>query len=257
MYPKFFPQRLNFKPISPFKTKTNFIIAKIWDRIDRKIALGLPNTIVIEGSGQTGKTTLGRFICMHYDKDYNLLYSVKDAFKVLDDYKERYFSGDKTSMLWKFNLLDEPQLESPSVKFRDERAIALQQIIGAWGELKQNLVLTLPDVGDIGKRFYRNVTYRIQMSVRKNRQTGEREYIAMIYRPYKPIWKLTWTWIKVGRFLVPNVEQDSEYLTRKMDNFFNEKLDRMKGDVKIQNAFTERQLKRGERDPFTPPDVLD
>jgi len=250
---KIFPQRLKYKPISPFKSKHFYRQPTIWDRIDTNISLGLPNNIVIEGRAQTGKTTFGRYICLHYDLNYNLLYSVQDAFKILDNYKAQYFAGS-TAMLWKWNLLDEPQLEAPSVKYRDERALALQQIIGSWGELKQNLVLTLPDMGDIGKRFYRNLTYRIQMSVKKNKQTGEREYIAIFYRPYKPIWINTWKWLRIGKFIVPNVEKDVDSLERKMDNFFNDKLGRLKDDVRLQETTKERMFKRSLRSPYDLPE---
>ncbi|MCX6820651.1 MAG: hypothetical protein NT016_01760 [Candidatus Aenigmarchaeota archaeon] len=250
------PVEMSSRPLSPFRT-SDLRQPSCFDRTDDNMFCGKINVVVIEGPSQSGKTTLGGWWATRYDPKPRLLYNAREALDMCKEYlalyreeEERGVDITRRSMLWKWNVLDEPQQEAPSAKWLDERAQVIAQIVNGYGFLKQNLVLTLPDLGDIGKRVYsNNLTYRIKVDVRKI--AGKASRRAYFYFPYKPIWKDKWTWKDAGYMDVPRIVLPEGWAARKLVNF-DEKLERWEKNLDRQERSDSRRAGDKPYDPYAP-----
>ena len=243
------PEKLKFKPRSPFRTSDDFGELTLWWRLDKRMAAGMPCAVIIIGPGQSGKTTCGKFICQHYRQQYALWYSVKDMFATMHEYERRYEAGD-WGFRWNWHLFDEPQGEAPAKKWADERLMAIETVFSMYGELKPNVVMCLPDLSDLTKRMYRNVALIISMYAKN--VGGVIEHKATCYRPDKPIWRDKWKMKDVGQFVVPYTPRTTEELIKKMDNLFKDKLVRAEDAVRLQEQAEQRKLYVKPEDPYSP-----
>lgn len=239
------PQKLNFKARSPFLAKDDFIKPQIWDRINENISLGKINTIAIEGASQTGKSTLGSWICEHYDPEYVTWWNTEDVFKCMDDLKQKAMSYmDKNPHLpiidavkpiqHKWFLFEEPDSFVSRAKWRSEHTQAIIRIINMYGFLKPNLVLCMPDMDELGSGFFRNLTYRVFITVRK--RFGRIVRKATFYRPYKPVGLPKYKWYPIGETEIPELTLTNDYFKRKMHNFFDDKLNLYKNLITVEDA---------------------
>lgn len=240
------PQKLFFKPKSPFFARDDFIPPRIWDRIDYNTSLGKINTIVIEGASQSGKTTFGEIVCEHYRKP-TLWYSIEDIFKTMDEWDAVYQNAkDKgipileaiEPLRYGWFLFDEPDLEAPKQRWKDARTQAITRVINSYGIFKANLVLCLVDAEELGKGFYNNLTYRVRMSVKKVGGAIVRK--ATFYRPHKFIGQKEFRWYAVGEYIVPEKQMSNEYYTAKLSNLFDDKLKRWKAETNRENRWLQR-----------------
>jgi len=238
------PQKLSFRAKSPFNSKDDFIEPKIWDRINENISCGKINTIAIEGASQTGKSTFGTMICEHYDKNYGIWYNTEDVFATMDFFKDEYerLTSENPDLpimeaikplMFKWYLFEEPDAEASKIKWRSERTQAIIRIINMYGFLKIGMVLCMPDMDELGSGFFRNLTYRVFITLRKRQGKIVRK--ATFYRPYKPVGQPKWKWYGIGEYEIPELKLSNEYFKKKLHNFFDDKLQRYKGFVKNED----------------------
>jgi hypothetical protein len=226
--------KFNFTPKSPFGHRGDCPdrTPLIWDRINRKIRCGLPNVVLIEGGGQTGKSTLGMMICEHYDKDFVIIYNTKELLDLMEKRVKLFESGDLT-VLWKWIFFDEPQMEADKRKWADARNQVIGQITGGlYGELKQNMVLALPDIDDISSRLYRNITYRVVVDA--DFKAGKITRKANLYRPRKDLQKRGYKWTGAGTYIIPELKRREDYLGKKVSNM-SDKLNIYRMDLDRQD----------------------
>jgi hypothetical protein len=228
------PKKMTFKAFSPFSKFLNPADTRtplIWDRIDRRIRAGRPNVILIEGGGQCGKSTLAQYICEHYDEHYVTVFSVKELMDIMEKRVEMFKSGDR-SMLWKWIWFEEIQSEALRQQWSNQRNIVIGQIVGLWGELKQNLVLTCPNIDDVSPRLYGNVAVRMLVDAEWKKDHIERT--AFLFKPVKDLQKKGYKWGGAGRFTIPEITRAEPYLATKMENM-SDKFVRYRADLDRQN----------------------
>jgi hypothetical protein len=182
--------------------------------------------------------------CIHYDPDFTIIYNLQQLLDIMKDRVKAFEAGDR-SMLYKYLFFDEVQMEAIKTKHHDQRNIIIGQIVGAWGELKQNLVLALPDIDDISTRLYRNITLRVVVSADfKNGQIVRR---ADVFTARKDIQKKGYKWKSGGWFPIPDYKRPDNYLPLKINNL-TEKLQIYQMDFDRQN-----KKKYGQPDqPYIP-----
>lgn len=244
--------KLGFRPGSPFRSNDAWRQPSIFDQINENNACGMINFVPVEGRSQSGKSTLGWWICTRYDPSPVLVYTADELLDLMDNYTRRFEAGDRT-MLYKWVMFDEPQQEAFNKRESDARADAIVQVVNGFGFLKQNLCVCLPDLGEIGKHIYTtNLTIRIVIKVR--RKHGQVYRTGYVYQGSKPIWETKWKWYDKGYFRIPWIDLPAGYMPRKTDNF-KDKLGRWRDDLERLKRLERRRLGKKEYDPYAPPET--
>jgi len=101
--------------------------------------------------------------------------------------------------------------------------------------MKQNLVLTCPDIDDISARLFRNIAVRIIVDAEWKGDHVQRT--AFLFKPKKDIQKKGYKWGGAGMFAIPDVVRAEPYLGTKMDNM-KEKFSRFRLDLERQDRKT-------------------
>jgi archaellum biogenesis ATPase FlaH len=203
-------------------------------RIDNNILEGKPTIILIDGKTQSGKSTLARSICMRYNQDYKRFFTVKDFISFLNEIKNKceltydttgklIFAKIPNEYLFKWILFDEVELEAPIEDLWKNRNKVLTSITSGFGFLKENLIMTLPDITGVSKRIYKNITFRITTRSYLNnfKKITRKAYIKI------PIYddnKNKYFWVTVQEHTIPFIAEDHIYNAEKTHNFFFQQL---------------------------------
>lgn len=215
-------------------------IPDLFQRINDNIMQKAPTVILIDGKTQTGKSTLARYICSRYDPNYTTIFTVEDFLKYLNFLYSKLENIDGELMLpkqycYKWILFDEVELETPSQKFYADKNIVLQSIIAGFGFLKQNMIMTLPDLRGISELLYINITMRISVKRFLN-YNKEIVRTAFIKIPLYNDNKRKYWWINVQASKIQPIETDKVYNTNKTKNFFETQLPKWTTQLKINSS---------------------
>jgi hypothetical protein len=175
---------------------------------------------------------LAQFIAEHYDPAYVTVYSTRELMDLMDARVQAFKAGDR-SMLWKWIWFEEIQGEALRSQWHNQRNIVIGQIVGMWGELKQNLVMTCPDIDDISPRLFRNIACRIIVDAEWKIDHVQRT--AFLFKPKKDIQKKGYKWGGAGMFAIPEIVRAEPYLSGKMENM-TDKFSRFRADLDRQDA---------------------
>lgn len=259
-----------FKIYSPHAYPIRDYIPTLDRIITDTMKKGMINVIPIEGRGQSGKSTFADWKTKQYDPNYFLMYTIEDLFKMIDGWtklldveiiKDNGFDKaimkkpeNMSKIMYKWIFWDEPQAEVNNIKFWDERIYIASQLTSTWGFLKQQLILATIDVGSLPSFFMRNVSCKIVMKVFLRNQ--EREYRYFIHVPRKHPKTGKWYWgYPIGYGIMPTVELPVEYWERKLNNFFNVQLEKLKDNLIIDKRKREWFTKKKDK-PLEKNEVL-
>lgn len=197
-------------------------------RIRQNRLEGKPNLIIIDGKSQTGKSTLARYICSEFDKDYKLFFTVDDILQYLAFLRNNLETKDDKLFLPliyqdKWTFFDEPQLETPRQSFWSDRNMILQAYTSSFGFLHNHLVMALPNIKGISDIILTNITFRISVMSRlkNNNEILRKAYVKI---PLFNDNKNKWYWVTVEEYRIPKIDSDLNYDSRKTNNFFNVQL---------------------------------
>jgi len=241
---------MKLKITHPFE-ETGQTMPDFYRRIDNNILEGKPTIIIIDGKTQSGKSTLARKICIRYDPNYRRFFTIKNFIDFLNEIKGKCkLTYDDTGKLifaeipeeykhiW--ILFDEVELEAPVENMWKNRNKVLTSITSGFGFLKQNLILTLPDLTGISKRIYKNITFRISTrSYLNSFKTITRK--AFIKIPIYDDNKNKYFWVTVEDHAIPFIAEDNIYNAEKTHNFFFQQLPNW--DKDINKTFENEELK--------------
>ena len=221
----------------PFE-KSGIEFPTFYQRINDSIFLKSPVVIPIDGKSQSGKTQLARHIGKSYDEDFRTFWQVKDFIKYFFEIKDHLEIIDGLKYVpqkyyCKWLLFEEPQGEMPTMQFWSDRNWVMQQITSEFGFLLNGLLLPMPNIKGISPMIYTNITFR--MSIVKYRQGKEVVRKAYIK---KPIWldnKNKYIWITVESYKIPFIEDDKQYKSDKIENFFYNDLPEMAMRLKMDS----------------------
>jgi hypothetical protein len=201
-----------------------------YNRIDMKLALGLICEVLIDGAGRTGKTTSADYICQRYDKNYVLVYTIKDILNHIKGLWKLYKQEEYHLVFNRWINWDEPEAEVPKAKFWDEKNFVSEQIVGTWGFLYQHMALSLPDTSRI--RLSPNVLMKITMCVKGRKPNLS--YIGLTRLPYFNQKTQRWGWglNPVEQINFPQHEIEKGYLEHKINNFFHNFIPRWETELK-------------------------
>lgn len=209
--------------ISPFgEREINF--PNYEKRIADNLKITGVNIIIIDGKSQTGKSTLADFICSKYDGEYSLCYRVEDVLAHFEKLKEDWDAGDYINTRYRWIFWDEPQNEIPRLMFWSERNMVIQKLTSSFGFLKPSMIMALPNIKGLNEMILTNILFRITVrAFLKDDDIIRRGYVKIpIFNEVKN--KFFWT--TVENFKIPEIiettKDDSEYMKRKVTNFFNQ-----------------------------------
>lgn len=213
----------HYNIISPFNSTKKNVNIKNWEyRINERILKGGICLIVIDGMSQSGKSTLGEWICRNFDITFNpelqIVYEPKQIIDYLKYIKEKWYGGEKEKILNKWIFWDEPQVSIPKQKFWDERNQIARDLTSTWGFLKQHLVMALPNISGISDTILTNILFRIHIKMFLTEKGILR--IAYCKTPYYNEYNKKWYWITFQQFLIPNISFSEIYYNKKIKNFF-------------------------------------
>lgn len=224
MYERFVAKRPRM--ISPY-AKREINIPNFYNRINNNTILTGVNIILIDGRGQVGKSTLGDEIAGKYDPEYDLCYTTKDIVEHFKKLREKWKNGEIEDCLYRWIFWDEPQLEIPRMRFWSERNLMIQALTSSFGFLKPSLILALPNVKGISDMIVTNILFRITVKVGfdRDKKIVRKGYIKL---PKFNEIKNKFYWTTAEIYTIPELtkvtEKNSDYMKRKMENFFNTQL---------------------------------
>lgn len=216
--------------ITPLFHNEKYKYPNYFQRIDECIFLGLLPIIIIDGKSQTGKSTLAKYICRTYDKNFITTFRMEQILEWLGWVDEEWRSGRSYNVKGRFIMYDEPQADAPTTDFQSPRNKIVKKFFSMSGMLKIGLVMALPDLLGISKTLYRNILMRISLTVRK--VGNEKRRYGFVKIPFYDEFANKYKWLTVERFPIPELPHDEpEYMKLKNENFFDVQLPKWREEM--------------------------